>query len=89
MVELFHEAVVRELGRDEVRHRLEDGDRVDAAVPLVIVGTEIADEPATVVDGRRDEALDALPPEVLVVDGVVILEDLDVIDDDTRRRHPG
>lgn len=64
MVELFQEAVVRELGRDEVRYRLKDSDRVDAAVPLVIVGTEIADEPATVVDGRRDEALDALPPEV-------------------------
>lgn len=86
MIELHHKPVIRELGRDEVRHYLKDGDRVDAAVPLVIVGTETADEPAAMVDGRRYEALDALAPEVFVVDRVVILEDRDVIDDDTRRR---
>ena len=88
MIELHHEPVIRELGRDEVRHYLKDSDRVDSVIPLVIVGTEIADEPAAVVDGRRYEALDALAPEVFVVDRVVILEDRDVIDDDTRRRYP-
>ena len=85
VLELHHEAVVRDLRRDEVRHCLEDGDRVDHIALLVVIGAEVADDLAIVVDRRIDDALDALALEVPVVDGVVRLEHLNVLDDDARR----
>lgn len=85
VLELHHEAVVRDLRRDEVRHRLEDGDRVDHIALLVVIGAEVADDLAIVVDWRIDDALDALALEIPVINGIVILQDLDVLDDDARR----
>ena len=85
VLELHHEAVVRDLRSDEVRHRLEHHDRIDQVTLLVVVDAEVADELAVVIDWRIDDALDALALEVPVVDGIVILQDLDVLDDDARR----
>ena len=85
ILELLHEAVVRDLRGDEVRHRLEHRDRIDQFTLLVVVDAEVADELAVVIERRIDDALDALALEVPVVDGIIVLQDLDVLDDDARR----
>ena len=70
--------MVDDLGADEVRAGLEHGPRVDDVAQLVVVRPQITGKLAFAEKRRVEDALDALPLEVVVIDRVVIFQHLDV-----------